>query len=66
MNPVEDSLGLGMPGVYCITCLCSKSYLGEMGRTIEVQCKEHQQKKFGWVREKSVLAALGWERERLF
>lgn len=54
MKPVKGSLGLGTDH---IARSCSKSYLGQTVRMIEVSCKEHQRRLQLGQDEKSALAA---------
>lgn len=42
MQPVTDSLGLGVSGIYRIPCACGLSYIGQTGRTIAICRNEHQ------------------------
>lgn len=42
MQLMKDSLGLRVPVVYKIPCVCGSSYIGQTGRSIAVRCKEHQ------------------------
>ena len=39
--PVKDALGLRTLGVYSIPCECGRVYIGQSGRTIQLQIKEH-------------------------
>ena len=41
LPPVKDALGLRTPGIYKIPCECSKVYIGQSGRSIHLQIKEH-------------------------
>jgi len=41
LPPNKDVLGLGMPGVYSIPCECSKVYIGQRGRSIQIRIKGH-------------------------
>lgn len=40
MQPVD--LGLKVPGVFEIPYFCGSTYIGQMGRSIVIQCKERQ------------------------
>jgi hypothetical protein len=37
----KDSLGLKIPGVYCIPCNCTMVYIAQTNRGIEIRRKEH-------------------------
>jgi hypothetical protein len=39
---VKDNLGLRTPDVYRIPCECSKVYIGQTGRSVDIRLKEHQ------------------------
>jgi hypothetical protein len=41
--PVKDNLGLRTPVVYRNPCECSRAYIGEMGLSVDIRLKEHQQ-----------------------
>jgi hypothetical protein len=43
LGPVKDHLGLRTPGVYRITCECGRVYIGQIGRSVNIRLKEHQQ-----------------------
>ena len=38
---MKDALGLRTPVVYCIPCECSRVYIGQSGRSIQIRIKEH-------------------------
>ena len=38
---VKDAMGLRTPGIYSIPCECSRVYIGQSGRSIQLQIKEH-------------------------
>jgi hypothetical protein len=40
--PVKDHLGLRTPGVYRITCEFGRVYVGQTGRSVDVNLKDHQ------------------------
>jgi hypothetical protein len=42
LGSVKFKLGLKVPGIYCTPCESGKVYIGQTGRTIETQCKEHK------------------------
>jgi hypothetical protein len=39
--PVKDALGLRTPGIYSIPCECSRVYIRQSGRSIQLRIKEH-------------------------
>jgi hypothetical protein len=39
--PAKDAVGLRTLGVYKIPCECSKVYIGQSGRSIQLRIKEH-------------------------
>jgi hypothetical protein len=39
--PVKDALGLRTPGRYSTPCDCGRVYIGQSGRSIQLQIKEH-------------------------
>jgi hypothetical protein len=41
LHPVKDHLGLRTPGVYRIPCECSRVYIGQTGRSVDIRLKEH-------------------------
>jgi len=41
LPPVKDALGLRTPGIYSIPCECSRVYIGQSGRSIQIRIKEH-------------------------
>jgi hypothetical protein len=41
-RPVKDHLGLRTPGVYRIPCECSRVYIGQTGRSVDIRLKEHK------------------------
>lgn len=41
LQGMEGSLGVQVPSVYRVPCLCGASYIGQMGRTVQARCKEH-------------------------
>jgi hypothetical protein len=41
LPPLKDSLGLKTPGVYSIPYECGRVYIGQSGRSIQFQIKEH-------------------------
>ena len=41
LPPVKDALGLRTSGIYRIPCECSRVYIGQSGRSIQIQIKEH-------------------------
>jgi len=38
---VKDALGLRTPGIYSIPSECGRVYIGQSGRSIQTQIKEH-------------------------
>jgi hypothetical protein len=40
--PIKGNLGLETPGVYSVSCECGPDYIGQTGRSIETEVKEHQ------------------------
>jgi hypothetical protein len=40
-QPVKDALGLRTLGVYGILCECSRVYIGQSSRSIQLRIKEH-------------------------
>jgi hypothetical protein len=53
---VKDELGLRTPSVCSIPCECDQVYFGQMGRSIEIRIKEHQQHIWLGHPDKSVVA----------
>jgi len=41
LPPVRDALGLRIPGIYSIPCECSRVYIGQSSRSIQLRIKEH-------------------------
>jgi capsular polysaccharide biosynthesis protein len=41
LPPVKNALGLRTPGVYSISCECSKVHIGKSGQSIQIRIKEH-------------------------
>jgi len=41
LPPVKDALGLRTSGIYRILCECSRVYIGQSSRSIQIQIKEH-------------------------
>jgi hypothetical protein len=41
LPPVKDALGLRTPGIYSIPCECSRVYIGQSGRSVQLRIKEH-------------------------
>ena len=41
MPPTKDPPGLRTPGIYKIPCECGKVYIGQSGRSVHLQIKEH-------------------------
>jgi len=41
LPPVKDALGLRTQGIYRIPCECGKVYIRQIGRSIQLQIKEH-------------------------
>jgi len=41
LPPAKYALGLRTPGIYRIPCECGKVYVGQSGRSIQLQIKEH-------------------------
>jgi hypothetical protein len=39
--PVKDELGLRTPSIYRIPCECGKVYIGQSGRSVHLQIKQH-------------------------
>lgn len=39
---VKDDIGHRCPGIYCIPCSCGRAYIGQTGRSIAKQLKEHK------------------------
>jgi hypothetical protein len=37
---VKDALGLRTPGIYSIPCECSRVYIGQTGRLVQLRIKE--------------------------
>jgi len=42
MPPTKDAPGLRTPDIYTIPCECSKVYIGQSGRSIQLRIKEHE------------------------
>jgi len=42
MPPTKDAPGLRTPGIYKIPCECSKVYIGQSGRSLQLRIKEHE------------------------
>jgi hypothetical protein len=42
LRPVKDNLGLRTLGVYRISCVSGKVYIGQTGRSLDTSLKEHQ------------------------
>jgi hypothetical protein len=40
--PIKDVVGLRTPGIYSIPYECWKVYIGQSGRSIHIQIKEHE------------------------
>jgi hypothetical protein len=40
LQPLKDSIGLKIPGVYCIPWNCGMVYIGQTNRSIEIGRKE--------------------------
>jgi hypothetical protein len=57
LRHVKDDLGLkAVPGTYCIQCEYGKVYIGQMGHTIEMKCKQQTQHICQYQLYKSVVA----------
>jgi hypothetical protein len=41
LRPVKDDLGLRTPGVKTTPCECGQVYIGQTGRSMESEVKEH-------------------------
>jgi hypothetical protein len=41
LPPLKDALGLRTPGIYSIPSECGRVYIGQSGRSIQTQIKEH-------------------------
>jgi hypothetical protein len=41
LPPAKDALGLRTLGIYCIPCEYGRVYVGQSGRSIRIQVKEH-------------------------
>jgi len=41
LPPVKDAVGLRTPGIYSIPCECSRVYIGQSGRSVQLHIKEH-------------------------
>lgn len=39
---VQEPLGLQVPGVYKIPCVCRAHYIGQMGRSVMIRRKEQK------------------------
>lgn len=42
LQPIQDSLGFRVPGIYKIPCACWTYYIGQMGQSVLVRQQEHQ------------------------
>lgn len=59
MDPVKDTLGLNILGVYNIPCLCGHLYIGQTGRTVTIREIEHKRHLPLGNTEKSAIAQHG-------
>lgn len=60
MRSVKDLLGLNVPGVFKVPCMCRSRYLGQAGRSVLIRQREHWWHLHLGNIEKSTLAHQSW------